>query len=64
MSRPLANNVSKKADEVLAKSDADDDALFELDEYNSEDEGPKTKAASHSSTDPGLSTASIQLMQK
>ncbi|KAF6219414.1 hypothetical protein HO133_005240 [Letharia lupina] len=53
-----------KADEARATSDAEDDERFELDEYNSEDENPKAKTSYHPSTDPGLSSASLQLMEK
>lgn len=43
---------------------AQDDARFELDDYNSEDEDTKAKTSSQPSTDPGLSSASMQLMEK
>ncbi|CAD6564783.1 MAG: ATP-dependent DNA helicase chl1 [Alectoria sarmentosa] len=53
-----------KADEVRATSYAEDDARFELDEYNSDDEDPKAKDSSQPSKDLGLSSASLQLMEK
>ena len=60
----VANKSSQKADELRAISDAEDETKFELEEYNSEDEELKPTTASHPSTDPGLSSASLQLMQK
>ena len=54
----------KRAHEVQAASDVEDVTNFELDEYNSEDEGSEASTAVHPSADPGLSSASLQLMQK
>ena len=57
-----ANKLLKKIDDVRTTSDAGDDAHFMLDEYDSEEE-LKAKTATRSK-DPGLSSASLHLMQK
>ena len=59
-----ANEISKRADQVQAASDVEDVTNFELDEYNSADEGSEASTAPRPSADPGLSSASLQLMQK
>lgn len=45
-------------------SEASEDARFELDEYESEDEGQKEKTSSMTALDQSLSSASMDLMDK
>lgn len=59
---PKAKRVKANKDENLL--DVDVEAHFGLDEYDSEDEEPKTKPVSHQAGDQGLSSASVQLMEK
>jgi chromosome transmission fidelity protein 1 len=53
-----------RPDETSQMLERDDEAQFELDEYNSDDECMKVKATSHLPVDRGLSSTSLQLMQK
>ena len=53
-----------RPDETSQTLESDDEAQFELDEYNSDDECMKVKATSHLPVDRGLSSTSLQLMQK
>lgn len=53
-----------RAENVRSSFDADDETRFELDEYHSEDEGPKAGTSHRPCTDPGLSSESMRLMEK
>ncbi|KAM0794423.1 helicase C-terminal domain-containing protein [Usnea florida] len=53
-----------RVENVRSSSDAEDETLFELDEYHSEDEGPKAEILQSPCPDPGLSSESMRLMEK
>lgn len=53
-----------KTEDVGSMSDLGDEARYELNEYNSEDEDTKARHSTYHSGDPGLSSASMHLMEK
>jgi len=53
-----------KGNDVKSIEDDDDEARFELDDYDSEEEGFESKTKSHLPSDQGLSSTSLQLMEK
>ncbi len=53
-----------KTETISSTSNISDEAQYELNEYNSEDEDIKARHLKHRSGDPGLSSASMHLMEK
>ena len=58
------NNKRMKSSEAGKTLKMDDEAQFELDEYNSDDENTNANAIAQLPSDQGLSSTSLQLMQQ
>lgn len=56
--------MSKKASELAVAYNVEDETRFELEEYASDEEASRAQSSSKISPSQGLSSASLQLMEK